>query len=67
MAPRYVTYIPISARNNSAQTSINRDVFPHIEIEILVIAIAAIANIKVAVWGFIKRRLEENKRKHRFN
>ena len=25
-----VTYIPISARYNSAQTNINRDVFPHI-------------------------------------
>ena len=33
-----VTYIPISARNNSAQTSINRDVFPHI-VEFFIIII----------------------------
>ena len=33
-----VTYIPISARNNSAQTSINRDVFPH-KVEFFIIII----------------------------
>ena len=33
-----VTYIPISARYNSAQTNINRDVFPHI-VEFFIIII----------------------------